>query len=155
MKQKNLITTYILTTVILLTVAISNQAKLQHKKDALEILKRNYKSQELAGLDLKLIEAIIHVESSGNPNAVSSAGAKGLMQIVYKWHDKRCGLTSEEQLFNPADNINCGVTILNHYLKLSGGNIRKALEKYHGGYSIGNKSKQYARKVLAVYEELV
>lgn len=160
MKQKNLITTYIAIAVIFTTIAVSNQAKIQHQKDALAILKRNYKAQTLGDIDVKLIEAIIQVESSGNPNAVSSAGAIGLMQVMPQTAKGICDIHEKQELFNTANNINCGVDVLKYYIKVAenrGQGLFHALKYYNAGAWNKNKSlgEKYALKVLSVYEELV
>jgi Soluble lytic murein transglycosylase and related regulatory proteins (some contain LysM/invasin domains) len=63
------------------------------------------------GVDPRLIIAQIRQESGGNPNAISSAGAIGLMQIMPATGASECGLT-REQLFDPELNIRCGVKYL-------------------------------------------
>ncbi len=65
-----------------------------------------------------LIYAIIHTESSFNPQAVSSADAKGLMQLTddtFRWALSRAGdknAHTTEALFDPAMNIHYGVYVL-------------------------------------------
>ena len=64
-----------------------------------------------------LIYAIIHTESKFNPEAISTADAKGLMQITddtYRWACKRAGeeSTTPDDLYNPASNIRIGCYVL-------------------------------------------
>ena len=64
-----------------------------------------------------LIYAVIRVESGFNPNAVSHAGAQGLMQITsdtLTWSRYRLHLDADEtiDLFDPATNIQTGVHVL-------------------------------------------
>ena len=160
MTQKNLLTAHILTVGIFLLVAIGYHSdtvknRLERKYDKIEthnkLLKLNY---EINGIDSRLLEALIHIESSGRPNVVSNKQAIGLMQVVYKWHYKRCNLTSEAQLFEPDININCGTEVLKHYLKVSNNNIREALAMYNGGYRKPRESYVYADKVLELFTKL-
>lgn len=70
------------------------------------------------GLDPYLIYAVIHTESDFNPDALSPANAKGLMQLTddtYRWAVKRenAGKDADPQdLFDPAVNIRYGVYVL-------------------------------------------
>lgn len=71
------------------------------------------------GVDRRLIEAIIDVESKGNPLAVSRSGAVGLMQVksstagreVYRFRRQR-GQPGTNQLKDPAQNIDIGTAYL-------------------------------------------
>jgi len=84
-----------------------------------------------------LIKAMIQVESSGRAGVVSSRGAVGLMQVrpaVWKRElQKERIIKARRCLFDPDKNINAGVYILAKYLKATGGDMRRALEKYSGG----------------------
>ena len=64
-----------------------------------------------------LIYAVIHTESKFNPEAISTADAKGLMQLTddtYQWARRRTGegKGDPKELFQPATNIHYGVTVL-------------------------------------------
>jgi soluble lytic murein transglycosylase-like protein len=78
------------------------------------------------GVDPNLIAAIIMQESRGNPNVVSSKGAKGLMQIMTKFH-------KIDDPFDPNQNIQTGTKFLSRLLKLYNGNKSKALAAYNCG----------------------
>jgi len=84
-----------------------------------------------------LLWALITVESAWNPNAISSAGAKGLMQLtpigVQEVVD-RYGLNYRPDLYNPEQNIEWGVLLLTHFISVAGGRIEAALYLYNGGY---------------------
>lgn len=72
---------------------------------------------EANGYPPSLIYAIIHTESKFDPNAVSSADAKGLMQITddtFHWAQRRAGVekTDSDDLFIPEVNIKYGCYIL-------------------------------------------
>ena len=97
-------------------------------------------------LDPLLIVAVIAIESRFNPIAESRAGAKGLMQIIPKYHgDKLEEFGGEEAVFEPLANIHVGARILKEYLRRTG-NLGIALQMYAGALS--DDEDQYTRKVL-------
>jgi soluble lytic murein transglycosylase-like protein len=97
-------------------------------------------------LDPLLIIAVIAVESRFNPIAESVAGAKGLMQIIPKYHfDKLDQFGGEKAVYDPAANIQVGAQILKEYLRLTG-NLGSALQMYAG--ALGDTEDQYTHKVL-------
>ncbi len=61
------------------------------------------------GLDPALITAVIRVESNGDPNAISHAGAKGLMQLI----DSTADDYGVNDSFDPQENVRAG----SRYLK--------------------------------------
>lgn len=100
-----------------------------------------------------LILAVIAVESTFRDRAVSRAGARGLMQVVPKWHPEQMrAIGGPQALFDPRKNIHAGAHILARYLHLSRGDLRKALLRYNG--SLKNPRSRYADKVLRKYESL-
>ncbi len=97
-------------------------------------------------LDPLLIIAVIAIESRFNPIAESPAGAKGLMQIIPKYHgDKLEEFGGEQAVFEPEANIHVGARILKEYLRRTG-NLGIALQMYAGALS--DNEDQYTRKVL-------
>lgn len=104
------------------------------------------------GLDPLLIIAVISVESRFNPIAESVAGAKGLMQIIPKYHgDKLEEFGGEQAVFDPVTNIQVGAQILKEYIRHTG-NLGIALQMYAG--ALADNEDQYARKVLFEKERL-
>lgn len=89
----------------------------------------------------ELVVGIVEVESGFNPSAVSSKGARGLMQVMKEWVEK-FDLTSEYELHNIDTNIETGIGIFIIHLEEEDGNIEKALYKYVGG------DKSYVTKVF-------
>ncbi len=78
--------------------------------------------------------AVIQVESAFRADAVSSAGATGLMQIMPFWVAE-LGLPIDD-LKDPWRNLRYGCTILAHYLAVENGDMTRALARYNG--SLGN-----------------
>lgn len=83
-----------------------------------------------AGLDPQLVLGLIQVESAFKKYAVSSAGARGYMQVMPFWV-KSIG-NADHNLFNLRLNLRYGCTILRHYLDLEHGNLFRALGRYNG-----------------------
>jgi soluble lytic murein transglycosylase-like protein len=81
------------------------------------------------GVDPELVKAVIQTESSGNPNAVSNAGALGLMQLM----PSNVSESKVSDPFDPTQNINAGVSQLSGYLKKYDGNVDQALAAYNAG----------------------
>jgi len=109
-------------------------------------------------VDPALIRAVIQTESGYNPQAVSSRGAQGLMQLMpstARW----LGI---EDSFDPAMNIDGGVRYLKLLLDRFGGKVSLALAAYNAGSRYVRKYKgvppfpttrTYVKKVLK-YREL-
>lgn len=96
-------------------------------------------------LSRALVEAVIAVESSGNPKAYNKhSGAVGLMQLTEIVYKKICGLT-KAQAFEPKRNVACGTLFLNHLLYRFN-SIEKALVFYNNGHTV--KNKKYYKKVI-------
>lgn len=83
-----------------------------------------------AGLDPQLVLSLITVESRFNKYAISSAGARGIMQVMPFWQ-RQIG-ASDQDLLNVQTNIRFGCTILRHYLQLEHGDMFMALGRYNG-----------------------
>lgn len=98
------------------------------------------------GLDPLLIIAVIAVESGFNPIAESVAGAKGLMQVIPRYHpEKLQEFGGEKAVFDPAANIVVGAQILKEYIRRTG-NLGIALQMYAG--ALGDNEDQYTNKVM-------
>lgn len=98
-------------------------------------------------VDPLLVLAVMAVESRYNPVAESVLGAKGLMQVLARYHqDKLLEHGGEAALLDPEVNIRVGTQILREYLRRFG-DTETALQRYAGAFD--EPSSQYARKVLA------
>lgn len=101
---------------------------------------------EKFGIDPKVIAAIIVVESSVRPRAVSKGGDYGLMQIRWKVHQKDIqrrfpAVKSAEGLLDPYTNVYIGTEIFARYASQRN-TLRGALLRYSGG------NKTMAERVL-------
>jgi hypothetical protein len=93
-----------------------------------------FTAAEVRGIDPTLVLAVAAVESKFKPRAVNqTTGAKGLMQVLPKWHqDKVLNVGGEPSLLLIAPNINVGAAILAEYLDAEDGNLEDALGRYLG-----------------------
>jgi len=108
-----------------------------------EFLKTVHYEASRAGLDPQMVLGLIQVESNFRKYAVSSAGARGYMQVMPFWV-KMIG-TPDQNLFHLRTNLRYGCTILRHYLAMENGDYYRALGRYNG--SLGRP--EYPNIVLA------
>ena len=96
-------------------------------------------ASERYGLDPDLVFAVIRTESSFKPDAVSSAGAKGLMQIMTPTAEWVCWRYNEEydpsRIFEPEYNIELGCRLLSYLIDHYDGNTEYAVAAYNAGNS--------------------
>ncbi|MBI1905325.1 MAG: transglycosylase SLT domain-containing protein [Rhodocyclales bacterium] len=105
-----------------------------------------------AGLDPLLIVAMMAVESSFNPLAESRMGARGLMQVIPRWHmDKIAADADEDAFFDPVVNVQVGTLVLAEGLQRYG-SLQEALQYYNGARN--DPEARYTKKVLAVKAQL-
>lgn len=83
-----------------------------------------------AGLDPQLVLGLIQVESNFRKYSVSSASARGFMQVMPFWV-KLIG-ASDQNLFHLRTNLRYGCTILRYYLDVEHGDYFRALGRYNG-----------------------
>lgn len=105
-------------------------------------------------LPLGLIRSVIRAESNFQPDAVSPAGAQGLMQLMPATAEE----LGVENPFNIGENIDGGARYLRQMLDMFDNNIEKALAAYNAGPGTvikfnGNvpyrETQNYVQKVLA------
>ena len=80
-------------------------------------------------LDAALLAAVVHVESGGNPQAVSPAGAQGLTQLIPATA-QRFGV---QDPFDPAQSLDGAAKYLRGLMGQFGGDVSKALAAYNAG----------------------
>lgn len=111
-----------------------------------------HRAARRVGLDPLLVLAVISIESRFNPIAESGMGAKGLMQIIPKYHlAKLRAHGGEDAVLDPESNILVGTQILQEYVHRTG-SLEAGLQFYNGAFWDG--SAQYAHKVMAERERL-
>ena len=111
------------------------------------------------GVDANLVLGVIKAESNFNPKAVSSAGAKGLMQLM----PSVCKDTGVSNPFDIDENIKGGVKLLKSNLDKYNGNTAMALMAYNAGpgtvqsrgvssvsdlYKMPNETQNYVNKIM-------
>ncbi|WHZ12581.1 MAG: lytic transglycosylase domain-containing protein [Burkholderiaceae bacterium] len=106
----------------------------QRKPDRLvrtDFLQTVWYESRRAGLSTSLVLGLIQVESNFRKYAVSSAGARGYMQVMPFWA-RLIGNGDASVLFKLQPNLRFGCVILRHYLDQERGNLFMALGRYNG-----------------------
>ncbi len=102
----------------------------------------------------ELLHAVIRAESAYQPNALSHAGACGLMQLMPATAKR----FKVQNIWDPAENIEGGATYLRFLMDLFGNDLRLALAGYNAGENAVKRydnqippyseTQNYVRKVL-------
>ena len=114
------------------------------RRDLLETI--HYESKR-AGLDPALMLGLIQVESGFRKYAISTAGARGLTQVMPFWTDL-IGDGDSKKLFNMRANVRYGCVVFRHYLDEEHGDYFRALGRYNG--SVGKAD--YPNLVLGAWK---
>jgi soluble lytic murein transglycosylase-like protein len=109
-----------------------------------ELLQTVWYESKRAGLETSLVLGLIQIESAFRKHAISSAGARGYMQVMPFW-SRLIGDGDAGKLFHMQTNLRFGCLILRHYLDREGGDLFMALGRYNG--SRGRA--EYPNSVLA------
>ena len=110
-----------------------------------------YASAKLFSIDPHMLLALIKVESCFDSAAASPHGAKGLMQIVPRYHRHRiaeAGSIFHAGIFDTRVNLYVGASFLSDLLDEN--TVNQALQRYNGSA----QKRKYARTVLAEYREI-
>lgn len=105
-------------------------ARMPDRRQREEFLITVHYEAKRAGLDPQLVLGVIQVESNFRKYAVSSAGARGYMQVMPFWV-KLIGKRNHN-LFHLRTNLRYGCVILRYYLDLEKGDLFRALGRYNG-----------------------
>jgi soluble lytic murein transglycosylase-like protein len=116
------------------------------------IVEAAYGAAKQFHLDPLLVLAVISVESRFNPIAESGMGARGLMQIIPRYHrEKLARHGGDEAVLDPESNIRVGAQILREYVRRTG-SLEAGLQYYNG--ASWDDEARYTQKVLAERERL-
>jgi soluble lytic murein transglycosylase-like protein len=96
-----------------------------------EFLETVWYESRRAGLETALVLGLIQVESGFRKYAISSAGARGYMQVMPFWA-RAIGDGDASRLFHLQTNLRFGCVILRHYLERERGDLFLALGRYNG-----------------------
>jgi soluble lytic murein transglycosylase-like protein len=110
------------------------------------------------GVPEGLIHAVLMTESAGDPSAISTAGAEGLMQLM-PGTAAGCGIANP---FDPTENVQCGAGYLRAMLHRYHGNVSLAVAAYNAGPGAVDRyrgippyaeTQAYVARVLAAYRD--
>jgi soluble lytic murein transglycosylase-like protein len=119
--------------------------RIPDRQQRLELLRAVHYEAVRARLDPQLVLGLIEIESGFRKYAVSSAGARGYMQVMPFWI-KVIGQPNHN-LFHLRTNLAYGCAILRHYLDVEKGDYWRALGRYNG--SLGKPG--YPEQVLSAW----
>ena len=122
------------------------EKRIPNREYRLDLLRSIHYEATRAGLDPQLVLGLLQVESGFRKYAVSTAGARGYMQVMPFWV-KLIG-RSDDSLFDLRTNLRYGCTILRHYLDIEKGDLFRALGRYNG--SLGKP--EYPNMVRAAWQ---
>jgi soluble lytic murein transglycosylase-like protein len=117
--------------------------KVPEERERRELLATVHYEALRAGLDPQLMLGVMYHESGLKKYAVSTAGARGYMQVMPFWV-KEIGVP-DQNLFHLRTNLRYGAVILRYYLDVENGDLYRALGRYNG--SLGRP--EYPNAVLA------
>jgi soluble lytic murein transglycosylase-like protein len=139
-------------------LALGHAANMMPPDDQRRVLAAIVRAARRHGLDPLLLASVIQIESHFNPYAISSAGARGLMQLMpdtARWLLER--ELKPDALYNGPMNIELGSSYLRQLMDRFDGDLSQALVAYNAGPSVARSlvrnSKSWRR--LQVYPQAV
>ncbi len=117
--------------------------KLPDERERRDLLSTVYYEASRAGLDPQVMLGVMYHESGFKKYAISTAGARGYMQVMPFWQ-KLIG-QPDQNLFHLRTNLRYGAVILRYYLDAENGDYYRALGRYNG--SLGKP--EYPNAVMA------
>lgn len=147
----------------LLTLFLTASASATYYFDADDIQQRIITEATHQNIAPSLALAIAKVESNFNPNALSHAGAKGVMQIMPRTAEQGFGVP-RGRLFDPDVNIELGVKFIKSLIEQYDDRLDIALSHYNGGSGVKNRhgelnvmpaTRDYVDKVLATQQDFL
>ena len=97
----------------------------------IEFLETLWYEAKRSGLEPALVLGLVQVESGFRKYAISSANARGYMQVMPFW-TRAIGNSNEASLFHMQTNLRFGCVIMRHYLDIEKGDVFMALGRYNG-----------------------
>jgi soluble lytic murein transglycosylase-like protein len=128
-----------------------------HALDSLQIGTLVNEAALATGAPPGLVRAVLMAESSGDPSAISLAGAEGLMQLM-PGTAAGCGVSDA---FDPGANVQCGAAYLERMLQRYHGNMTLAVAAYNAGPGAVDKyhgvppypeTQAYVARVISAYQ---
>ena len=111
--------------------------------DIVRMVEAAFAEGKKQNIDPFLLVSLMRTESKFHPRAKSTEGARGLMQVIPKWHQDKIKGRGIEHI---ETNIEVGTQVLADCLDKHRGRLRRALNCYSSGAA------QYAAKLKAGYE---
>ncbi|CAA2108084.1 lytic transglycosylase domain-containing protein [Variovorax paradoxus] len=105
--------------------------KIADAPSRIEFLQTVWYEAKRSGLEVSLVLGLVQVESNFRKFAVSSAGARGYMQVMPFW-TRVIGDSDPAKLFHMQTNLRFGCVILRHYLDRENGDLYMTLGRYNG-----------------------
>ncbi|MFP5440070.1 MAG: lytic transglycosylase domain-containing protein [Gammaproteobacteria bacterium] len=149
---------------LLLETRVYKDEHYTHKPRAMTAARRDAYDDLIAdaasrwGVEFALVKAVVHAESAFDKDAVSRAGARGLMQLM----PATASMLKVSDIHDPYENINGGARYLRMMLDRFKGNVRNALAAYNAGEANVKKyggippfpeTKDYVAKVVKLSEQ--
>ena len=147
----------------LLAILITPTASATYYYDTEDVQQLVIAAAKRQKLPPSLALAIAKVESNFNPQALSHAGAKGVMQIMPRTAEQGFGV-SRNRLFEADVNIELGVKFIKKLLAKYDGRLDIALSHYNGGSGVKNRhgelrvmpaTQDYVNKVLSTQQDFI